>query len=59
MIRRLREQFRLAVAWFAARPKNQPMWRCGKCGAMNDAGRAYCMNGRQTAGPLAPRRVTS
>lgn len=58
MTRRLREQFRLAIAWFAARPRNQPMWTCSKCGTANEAWRSYCMNGCQTAGPLAPRRAT-
>lgn len=58
MTRRLREQFRLAVLWFAARPKNQSMWTCGTCGTSNEAWRAYCMNGCGVAGPLAPPRVT-
>lgn len=42
-------------------PKRGPMWRCSKCGHMNDPGNAYCSNGcRQDGGrvrgPLAPGR---
>ena len=48
-----------AIVALAAQAKKAPMWRCSTCGAMNDAGRSYCMNGCGVAGPLAPRRVTS
>lgn len=31
-------------------------WTCGDCGATQGTGRARCMNGCGTDGPLAPER---
>lgn len=36
-------------------PKREELWTCSACQTENEPGRAQCMNGCGTKGPLAPQ----
>lgn len=50
MIRRVARALLLRLA----NPKRGGTWTCSECQTANEDGRATCMNGCGTRGPLAP-----